>query len=309
MNLSERAIKRLKAAERRNRFRARNKGCDAEPVDFIAICEAQGWLCGLCGEPMDPELPVSLPPAASRAVSVGHEPSLGLGGSHTAKGVEGQHMACNIAKGREEDTSAAAKTKRMAGERGSQLHRRASGKTKKIPSRGFATNRDGMFKRKNVGRDCEEEHMEEMLNETDLTDAQWREWWGERSCGAPDRPSPRREELIKRLEAASLVVFGDRRLITLSSTVRRHIAVRVMVHAMSDRKCKLYSASSEFAEVHHCAEMVRRVEECEARARGCGGCICRAAIGLRQPFGFTRGPIAAWFRGARRTQFLEMVFP
>lgn len=140
VELSDRATKRLKAAEQRNRARARNMGADYERVDFIGLCEEQGWRCGICGAPMDPELIPSMPLHMSWAVSVEHSPALASGGSHTHKGVIGAHLRCNLAKGREEDTARAAKTKRMSGEKGQPARRnkaKAAGTHRKIASPGF----------------------------------------------------------------------------------------------------------------------------------------------------------------------------
>lgn len=153
--LSERTTKRLKAAEYRNRIRARNMGAEYEPVDFIGLCHDQGWRCGLCGAPMEPELVVMLPLETSWAVSVEHRPSLGAGGSHTHKGVIGAHLRCNLERNRKEDTTRAAKTKRQSGEKGQRARRnkaKAAGTHKAIQSRGFQANRNSEFKAKIGGK-------------------------------------------------------------------------------------------------------------------------------------------------------------
>ena len=139
--LSDFAVKRLTRIERANRGRARNMGCDAIAVDFIAALDQQGWLCSICSDAMDPELT----PENTQAISLEHNPALSCGGSHTPGHVFGAHLACNLAKGRTEDTTRAAKVKRQAGLTGQQK-RRAEGKTAKIQSAGFQTNRGGPFK-------------------------------------------------------------------------------------------------------------------------------------------------------------------
>lgn len=151
IDLSDRARKRLKAIEKRNRQRARRAGVEVEPVDFISICEEQGWRCAICDEPMDPEIIPAMPLQTSYAISLEHSPALSAGGTHTSKHVYAAHLRCNLEKGAGEDTQRAAKAKRQAGETGQQKRRKA-GKASKWPKgRGFQTNRSGRWKAKTSG--------------------------------------------------------------------------------------------------------------------------------------------------------------
>lgn len=143
--ISDAARKRLNRLQRNNRYRARKKGAVAEPVDFIAQLDAQDWMCCLCGQPMDPD---TLPPDGM-SISLEHDFALGWGGHHTPRNVKGAHLACNMAKGREEDTKRAAKIKRQRREKGPQSPHR---KKRKIQSPGFQTNKSGPFKRTLDGR-------------------------------------------------------------------------------------------------------------------------------------------------------------
>jgi hypothetical protein len=136
-------IKRIKAIEQRNRARARAMGADFEPVDFHAVCERDNWRCAICGEPIDPDAPVTAPLRDSVALSLEHFPALASGGSHTFDGIAPAHLSCNLRKGAA-DTARAAKTKRQAGEKGQQARReraKASGKrrlqSQKLRSGGF----------------------------------------------------------------------------------------------------------------------------------------------------------------------------
>lgn len=145
--LSTVARKRLERIERNNRRRARNKGQRAVPVDFVAQCEAQGWACSICGEPMDPELD----PMDPMSISLEHSPALATGGHHIPEHVEGAHRACNVRKAAERDTKVAAKIKRQQRRTGPQSpHRKA--KKRAWPKRGFQTNRDSAFKKKIGGK-------------------------------------------------------------------------------------------------------------------------------------------------------------
>jgi hypothetical protein len=147
VGLSSFAAKRLSAIERSNRHRARKAGCEAETVDFIAVLKAQGWICGLCGLPMDP----ALKPPDRKSISLGHEPALSCGGAHIASKIEGQHLGCNLDKGRAQDTGLAAKIKRQRRETGPQSEHRMA-KKRKLQSGRFLTNRDCKFRQKVRGK-------------------------------------------------------------------------------------------------------------------------------------------------------------
>lgn len=148
--LSPQAEQRLIRLEQRNRQRARRMGCDFERVDFIAVCEAQGWACRACGQDMDPELPHTEP----MAISLEHSIALSCGGKHTADQIEGMHTACNKAKGAAIDTPRAAKVKRQKGEKGQRARRnkaKANGAHRAIPSRPLAGTRASGWRKKMSG--------------------------------------------------------------------------------------------------------------------------------------------------------------
>lgn len=104
------------------------------------------------------------------------------------------------------------------------------------------------------------------LLETDLSESQRLAWWG-RDTYFDSIPSGRRDELLSRLEAASRVVFGDRRLLTLPSHKRYRIAVCAMKVAMSDGKLKPYSRRAEFeADYDEKSEIAQRILSVEREA-------------------------------------------
>lgn len=58
------------------------------------VYERDGWTCGLCRQPVDPELPWPHPMSAS----VDHILPLSQGGSHTLANVQCAHLSCNSRK-------------------------------------------------------------------------------------------------------------------------------------------------------------------------------------------------------------------
>jgi hypothetical protein len=105
-------IRRIQGREVSNRSRVRSAGLDAvvDAVDFIGVCIAQGWLCWICKQPMDAALHGSEP----EAISVEHDPAVSVCREHTLRTVKGAHQRCNHAKAAAEDTSRAAKIKRVS---------------------------------------------------------------------------------------------------------------------------------------------------------------------------------------------------
>lgn len=76
---------------RKKRHERISKG---EPVNRQAIFERDGWICQLCGKPVDPEL--KWPNVMS--ASVDHIRPLSLGGKHTTENVQLTHLGCNSRK-------------------------------------------------------------------------------------------------------------------------------------------------------------------------------------------------------------------
>lgn len=149
--------KRLKRIGANNTRRARLMGCEAVSFDLAAHFQAMltrdgALICDQCGLGIDWR---AAPPDGS-SLSCGHRTALGVGGAHSPRNVFPEHLACNLAHGREVATPAAAKAKRQARLTGNQrLSKPASrwGKaapmagTKasgwKTPLRGKSHRRDG----------------------------------------------------------------------------------------------------------------------------------------------------------------------
>ena len=84
---------RFHAAEiRRKRLLANAK---SEPYLRESIFERDGWKCGLCDEPIDPELKWP----DTRSPSIDHVIPLSLGGDDTPANVQAAHLTCNVSKG------------------------------------------------------------------------------------------------------------------------------------------------------------------------------------------------------------------
>lgn len=75
--------------------RARRKGAPVvEKVDSRVVFERDGWICQLCGEPVDQML--AYPDPMSR--SVDHRVALINGGEHSYANVQLAHLVCNVRK-------------------------------------------------------------------------------------------------------------------------------------------------------------------------------------------------------------------
>lgn len=90
-------LKRISSHTARHARRLRLKGDDGrvERIDPLRVYERDGWMCQLCGEPIDRE--VSWPDLWS--ASLDHRVPLIAGGEHTSKNVHASHLLCNIRKG------------------------------------------------------------------------------------------------------------------------------------------------------------------------------------------------------------------
>ena len=75
-----------------HRRRAKRHGVDYEKVDPLAVFERDGWVCGLCGEPVDRRLQWPHPLSASQD----HIVPISRGGSHTFDNVQCAHLECNL---------------------------------------------------------------------------------------------------------------------------------------------------------------------------------------------------------------------
>lgn len=76
--------------------RARKIGAAiGEPFTNSEIFERDGWVCGLCDEPIDRDLRHPEPGSAS----LDHVLPLSRGGAHSRENVQAAHLGCNLAKG------------------------------------------------------------------------------------------------------------------------------------------------------------------------------------------------------------------
>lgn len=116
MGLCAMHYKRVKRAEgawasepwddrRRNNYhkrRALKAGSSAGPAFSNAdVFERDGWVCGLCGEPVSPDVVYPAPLSAS----LDHVVPLSRGGAHSFANSQLAHLACNVRKGAREDVS------------------------------------------------------------------------------------------------------------------------------------------------------------------------------------------------------------
>ena len=59
------------------------------------VFERDGWICGICAEPVDRTLAHPNP----RSASLDHLVPLSRGGAHTYDNVRATHLTCNLKKG------------------------------------------------------------------------------------------------------------------------------------------------------------------------------------------------------------------
>jgi 5-methylcytosine-specific restriction endonuclease McrA len=89
-NPNEARRTRLNAVHR-NRARAAGVEVD-ETLDAFEVFDEEGWICGVCGDPVDPKL--RRPNMMS--VSLDHIIPIIEGGSHTRDNVQTTHLYCNV---------------------------------------------------------------------------------------------------------------------------------------------------------------------------------------------------------------------
>ncbi len=78
-----------------DRKRAERYGVLYEPVNRQQVFSRDGWVCQLCGKPVDPEL---LWPALL-SKSLDHRIPMAKGGPHTEGNCQLAHLICNVRKG------------------------------------------------------------------------------------------------------------------------------------------------------------------------------------------------------------------
>ncbi len=91
--------RRLHNAERARRQmhlrRARLLGNEWEAFDPAEVYERDGWVCGICGLPVDPVLTAPDP----GSVSLDHVAPVSQRGPHTRENTRCSHLGCNIKRG------------------------------------------------------------------------------------------------------------------------------------------------------------------------------------------------------------------
>lgn len=75
--------------------RAKAYGVPFEDVNKFDVFVRDGWMCGICLEPVDPELMYPDPMSAS----LDHVMPLSRGGGHLESNAQCSHLACNVQKG------------------------------------------------------------------------------------------------------------------------------------------------------------------------------------------------------------------
>ena len=70
-------------------------GAVIEKFDPWDVFERDGWVCGICGDPVDPELRWP----ARMSVSLDHVVPLEMGGDHVPENARCSHLGCNTARG------------------------------------------------------------------------------------------------------------------------------------------------------------------------------------------------------------------
>lgn len=75
--------------------RARLRDAFVESFDRLEIFERDGWVCGICGEPVDPA--AKWPSAMS--ASLDHIVPVARGGKHSRANAQCAHLFCNVQKG------------------------------------------------------------------------------------------------------------------------------------------------------------------------------------------------------------------
>lgn len=101
----QRNTERVMAHSLMGKHRRRSRLADVvvEHVDRLKVFERDGWVCGICQEPIDraSKAPHPLSP------SVDHIIPIAKGGNHTYENCQTAHLACNISKGARMQESAA----------------------------------------------------------------------------------------------------------------------------------------------------------------------------------------------------------
>lgn len=91
-------LARSKARRHEYLRKARKHAVAHEDIDRTSIFERDGWICMLCGVPVDREAKWPDP----MFPTLDHKTPLSKGGAHTAANVQCAHLLCNVSKGARE---------------------------------------------------------------------------------------------------------------------------------------------------------------------------------------------------------------
>lgn len=83
------------AFSRHYKLRAEEAGVEYVAFDRLSIFDRDGWICGICDDPVDRAMEYPDP----MSVSLDHIIPLSKGGSHTPENVQCAHLDCNLRKG------------------------------------------------------------------------------------------------------------------------------------------------------------------------------------------------------------------
>ncbi|MEU9065832.1 HNH endonuclease [Streptomyces sp. NPDC048306] len=73
---------------------ARKRGATVETFRYSEVFERDNWVCGICREPVDPELQFPNP----GSVSLDHVHPIARGGEHSRANSQTAHLGCNLRK-------------------------------------------------------------------------------------------------------------------------------------------------------------------------------------------------------------------
>lgn len=85
----------LRAGQRKYEALLRGATPPGETIRLRDIAERDGWICQLCGDPVDPSIQDHGPDSPS----LDHIVPVSRGGSHTCDNVQLAHLSCNVRKG------------------------------------------------------------------------------------------------------------------------------------------------------------------------------------------------------------------
>ncbi len=90
---------RLERRARKHVRRAKLRGNTVELVNLIVVYDRDGWICGICEEPIDPALEYPDP----LSVSLDHVIPVSLDGPHSYANTRAAHLVCNERRGNRMD--------------------------------------------------------------------------------------------------------------------------------------------------------------------------------------------------------------